>query len=85
MKVEDVTTKVVSVIIGVILVCLAGVLDGHEHKPGDVYVRVRYSENPFKENDTIRRYIIDVKKGYIKYVDLKRNDTCSAEAFWFDR
>jgi len=52
-------------------------------KPNQVWRWTGTNDNPFKKPSTVDYKVIDVKDGYVKYVDLKDNDTTTSTKHWF--
>lgn len=67
------------------LISQMGKLDEESVKPGQYYKLVLYDEDPFKEDVSIYYQILDVKDGYVQFVNLESRDTSSEPLRFFIR
>lgn len=65
------------------LIYRMGKFDEDNVKPGQFYKLTLNNEDPFKEDVSIYYQILDVKDGYVQFVNLESSDTSSETLRFF--
>lgn len=52
-------------------------------RKGQIWEYTRNAKNPFEKKTILRRKVLEVKNGYVKYLDLQYSEIFSEKIDWF--